>query len=90
MDNNSNGVARTAAKVGTALVVGAVTFLTMGVAAFAAPPDPGGTGAAMGDVETGITSWVTTYGIPSIVAILLVGLGLALLMKFARKARGAI
>jgi len=73
-----------------AAVVFAITSLTLGTAAFAAPPDPGGTGAAMGDVETGITSWVENFGVPSIVTLLLVAVGLALLLKFYRKAKGTI
>lgn len=73
-----------------AAVVFAATSLTLGAAAFAAPPDPGGTGAAMGDVEAGITGWVENYGVAAIVAVLLVGVGIALLIKFTRKARGAI
>lgn len=76
------------------VVVSALTFamtsLALGAAAFAAPPDPGGTGAAMGSVQTGITAWVATYGVPAIVAVLLVGVGIALLIKFTRKSKGAI
>lgn len=82
-----------ATKLRTALVgvpVAAGTFLATTGAVSAAPPDPGGTGAAMGDTAEGTVSWVTNFGIPGIVSVLLVGVGIALLIKFTRKARGAI
>jgi len=78
---------RTAA-VGLPVAVG--TFLATSGAVSAAPPDPGGTGAAMGDTADGVVSWVENFGIPGIVSVLLVGVGISLLIKFTRKARGAI
>jgi len=73
-----------------ALPVTLGTFLATSGAVSAAPPDPGGTGAAMDDSSAGIVSWVENFGIPGIVSVLLVGVGVALLIKFVRKAKSAI
>jgi len=73
---------------GTPIAAGSSLLLSGAVSA--APPDPGGTGAAMDDTAAGVVSWVENFGIPGIVSVLLVGVGIALLIKFTRKARGAI
>jgi len=73
-----------------AVSVALVTLLTAAPAAFATVPDPGGTGEAMSQIGDGAESWVGTYAVPVIVALLLVGIGLALLIRFGKKARSIV
>lgn len=77
------------AKVGLATVV-LVGALLSGSMAFAAPADPGGTGTAMTSLGGDIEEWVQTYAIPVIIALLLVGVGVRLLVRFTRKATGMV
>jgi hypothetical protein len=84
--NHSNRVAKVMAVVSVAMG----SLLYGGGLALAAPVDPGGTGAAMGEVGDGIEAWVGTYAVPVIIALLLLGLGVALLIRFGKKSRNIV
>jgi hypothetical protein len=70
--------------VGATVALGSVVL--MGAAAFAQttpPADP--TGGAASDIQAQTTGWVTSYGVPLIVALLVLGLVVSILIKFARR-----
>lgn len=60
----------------------ALTSVLMGVGT-AAYADAVGDGFA--SAQSGITNTITTYAIPLVIAVLLVGLGVGLLIKYVRK-----
>jgi len=70
--------------------IAAGTTLLLSGQVSAAPPDPGGTGAAMGDTADGAVSWVENFGVPGIVSVILLGIGIRLLFKFSKRATGAV
>lgn len=47
------------------------------------PADP--TGGAMSALTTNITGWVTTYGLPSLIALLALGTIIRLFTRFVRR-----
>lgn len=75
-----------------AKAVTALLALLLGVSlpgyAAAAPPtipaDP--TGGALADVQTGVQTWVLTYGVPVLFGLILLGILIRLGMRWARKA----
>ena len=73
---------------GALLAVAAVMFVSATAAGAEPVADP--TGGAGQQLQDGITSWVTTYGMPVLVALMVLGAVIAVLTKFARKARGQI
>lgn len=70
--------------VGTMVVLGAL--LGGAGVTYATPADPGGTGAAFTSLGDDTESWVVTYGVPVLGALLLVGIGVALLIRWGKRA----
>lgn len=65
-----------------------MTALMAGVAgAQTAPVDP--TGGAADDLQEQATAWITGEGVPLIVAFLVIGTVVGLLVKFAKRGKGA-
>lgn len=77
-------------KVMLATVIAITTLGMGGTAAFAAPADPGGTGAGLGSVSDGVESWVATYGVPAIISLLLIGVGVGLLIRWGKRAKNMV
>ena len=48
-----------------------------------APADP--TGGAAATLQSDVTGWVTTYGIPMLVAVFALGLIIAVLVKLGKR-----
>lgn len=59
-----------------------------GIASAAPPEDP--TGGAMADVQSGVEGWVTTYGVPALVALLLLGIVIGVFVRFSRNAANKV
>lgn len=68
------------AAFGSGVFAVAMALMGLGQAAYA---DAVGDGFA--SAQSGITNIITTYAIPLLVAVLLVGLGIGLLVKYVRK-----
>lgn len=61
-----------------------ISFLLVSVGyASAAPPDP--TGGLMDDVATDVETWVSTYAVPAMATLLVLGIILAVGIRWARK-----
>ena len=43
----------------------------------------------MGALQSNITSWITTYAVPAVVALLAIGVIVRLLMRYTKKAAKA-
>lgn len=56
----------------------------------AAPVDPGGSGAQMTDVQDGTETWVSTYGVPAIGTLLLIGIGVILLIRWGKRGASVV
>lgn len=69
-------------------VIGFVLAASAGAASASPPADV--TDGAATDLQTGITDWVTNYGLPMLVALMILGAVIAVLVKFGRKARNAV
>ncbi len=72
--------------VALAFVVGIGTM--GGVAGATDPADP--TGGAADTLQTTLTGWLTTYGIPMIVAVFALGLIIRALLKSGKRASSSI
>ena len=72
---------REKALVGSTAVIAFV--LTVAGYASAAPPDP--TGGLMDDVATDVETWVSTYAVPAMATLLVLGIILAVGIRWARK-----
>lgn len=66
----------------------AVGGFALGGSASAAPPtipaDP--TGGAMADVQTNVQTWVLTYGVPALFALIIVGILIRLAVRWTKRA----
>lgn len=82
--DKTHKIARTFAAVS----VGVGVMLGFGSFAYATPADP--TDGAMSTLESSISDWVTTYGIPSLVALLTIGLVVGILVRFAKRGARAV
>jgi hypothetical protein len=63
--------------------VALLTFVSAGVAGATTVADPTGGGATT--LTGDITGWITTYGVPMIVSIMVVGLIVTLFIKYGKK-----
>lgn len=56
--------------------------------ASATPPDP--TGGAGTDFITGLTTWVTTYGVPIVFGLLLLAITIRVAVKYAKRGASSL
>jgi hypothetical protein len=81
----------TATRVRIAGVLATVAALVIGTVSpsFAATPsDP--TGGMASTIQTDLSGWVTSYGLPLLIALLVLGLTIAVGLKYARKGARAL
>jgi hypothetical protein len=71
-------------KTAVSVAVVGLSVLMFGGSAFAVPP-PDPTGGAAADVQSQTTTWITGQGVPLIVALLVIGIVIGLLVKYARR-----
>lgn len=83
---NSRFVTRFLALFALATVMG--TTLLAGVAGATPPADP--TAGLGSSIQTGVTDWVQNYGIVMLSALVVLGIIIAVALRFARKAKNAI
>lgn len=57
--------------------------------AFASPP-PDPTGGAGTDFITGLTTWVTTYGVPIVFGLLLLAITIRVAVKYAKRGASSL
>lgn len=76
--------ARTRAAVAAVVMLGAL--LGGAGVTYATPADPGATGAEFTALGDATESWVETYGVPVLGALLLVAIGVTLLIRWGKRA----
>lgn len=79
---------RTRSRVASVLAVVSASVIGFVSPAAAATPDP--TGGAASGFLTSITAWVTTYGVPLVFGLLLLGVIIMVAIKYARKGARAV
>lgn len=83
-------VRRLARKGGAAAFVGLGTLALVAGPASAEPPAADPTGGGTTELTEGIQSWTTAYGVPMLVTLLVLGVVIALFLKFGKKAKSTI